>query len=75
MAERTISIQGEDWHYRVGKGNVVFRKPSGKTVIVRLEDVLSISYEAMERRWKSKSSEMYRVTPNKILSYIVSRLL
>jgi hypothetical protein len=71
--ERTISVAGDVWSWRVGATYLVIRDPKRKSTIVPINEVLGISVEAFERGRRKKTKDG-AVTPHDIASYIERKL-
>ena len=66
---RKINIQGREYKYKIGKGDIVIITPSNKKHITNQSIVSGISWENLERGyWKGWFKG---VTPSMIKQYII----
>ncbi len=72
MSNRRIHIEGEEYLYRIGKGNVVFQFPSGKKFFAGFNDVLDMPRDIVDREMGRKQLQ---ITPSDLKSYLIEKVL
>ena len=72
--ERTVTVDGKTWGYRVGVGNTVIVAPDGKKTIVK-NHVLAGTTPSMFERGQYKHTRDGMVTPGHLYGYIANNLV
>ncbi len=67
---RSLSINGDIWWYRVGKGDIEVWDPNGKKHVTNMRIVTKRSWDVIERgQWKKTSDGA--VTPKDVTNWIL----
>jgi hypothetical protein len=70
---RNITVNNQEWQFRIGKSNVLFQSPEGKKTAVGFDKVTGRSWYTIERG-KHKGTTDGMVTPRHVASYIQKHL-